>query len=342
MEALSKMTTLVIQLVLAACFLSGQNRSIHMSNDQLTGLSADLAAFIPRRDIDMVVVRLEAESWNREYDGDLEMDAGSVTFSIIEALYGNPPQTLTMQARRIADPLTRVRNTMDQWNFLPLKVGDYMIVACAPGAAPEDLWQALAAVQIGSPGAEEVAALRNAYAIEKFTGSEEEKSRMLADALESNQDILQRYALNRVAASAGRGRERAVQLLSEAIASPRTTGDSKIELGRFMSRSMFLVQECKANRGNQIVIGTLASAMVNETDRARRAAWARILAAALLMAFCENLSDENRIRSELIRSPDCPPANEVISVLSAAAASGKDGEKAIVERLLKAWQSAQA
>jgi hypothetical protein len=66
---------------------------------------------------------------------------------------------------------------------------------------------------------------------------------------------------------------------------------------------------------------------------------ARTLAAAVLMEFCEDPSDNNRVRSALIRAPECPPAERVISVLSGIASSSTGGERKIVMRLLKAWQA---
>jgi hypothetical protein len=185
-----------------------------------------------------------------------------------------------------------------------------------------------------------VAALREAYAIEQFIGSTQQRSRLLAEALESNQDLLQRYAMYQVAAKAAREREAAVRLLRGAIASPRTTADSKLELGLFITGSTFLVRECQANPGNQIVIGALANALVNEDEPGKRATWARILASAVTMEFCENPTDDNRVRSALIRSPECPPPDEVISILFQVAASSEGAENQIFMRLVTAWQSA--
>lgn len=311
-----------------------------MSGDQVESLSAEVEAFIPRREIHMLVVRLEATRWRREYEEGLEVEIGAITFRVLEVLHGAAPETISVRARRIADVLTRLRNPIDPWNRLPLKTGDIMIVACAPRTGPGEIWDALAALQITSPFGEEVAAVRKAYTIEEFTGSAQHKSRMLAEALESNEDVLLHYAMNQLAGKRRKERETSVRLLGDAIASPRTTEDHKLELGLFVTSSAFLVRECEANHGNQMVIGRLASALLKETDPGRRATWSRILAAAVLMEYCEDPSDDKRVRSELIRSPECPPAEEVISILSEVAAGTESGEKEIVMRLLNAWQSA--
>lgn len=311
-----------------------------MLSDEVVSLSPDVVAFIPQREVNMLVVRLEATRWNRAYEDDLELETGGVTFRVLETLNGAAPEVITVRATRIADPLTRLRTPVDTWNRLPLKTGDFMILACVAGTGAAHLWNALAATQITSPAAEEVAAVRKAYAIEQFTGSAQQKSRMLAEALESNQDVLQRYAMNQLAAQTRTEREAALRLLVGAITSHRTTADNKLELGRFITGPAFLVRECKANLGNQIVIGALAAALVNDSDPGRRVRWARLLAAAVLMEFCPNAGDDNRVRSELIRSPECPPAGQVISVLSAAAGRSTGAEKEILTKVLKAWQTA--
>ena len=163
-----------------------------MLSDEVVSLSPDVVAFIPQREVNMLVVRLEATRWNRAYEDDLELETGGVTFRVLETLNGAAPEVITVRATRIADPLTRLRTPVDTWNRLPLKTGDFMILACVAGTGAAHLWNALAATQITSPAAEEVAAVRKAYAIEQFTGSAQQKSRMLAEALRSSASTTRR------------------------------------------------------------------------------------------------------------------------------------------------------
>ncbi len=310
--------------------------------NQAETLSGDLAPFVSQPDISMIIAQVENTHWTRKTDQGLELEIGSVVFRVAEGLHGTKPRpgdVIEVPASRVASPTIRVRNRSNYWNAVRLGPHDKLILACRPTDDPR-VWKAAAARQISSPAAGDVTAVRQAYEIEEFSGSAPQKLKMLAGALQSELDLLNRYALDYLGRHATPQRDSAVQLLHDAILSPKTPSDHKLNFALALTGQTFLVRERKADPANQMIVGTLATALVNEDDTARRATWARILASSVLMEFSPDPQEASQIRSSLTRSPQNPPAARVNSVLSDVIAQSTGDEKEMVTRLLKSWQLA--
>lgn len=308
----------------------------------LQGLSADLVPFISQPDASMLVAQVYETQWTRRIEQDLEVEAGPVPFGVLEVLHGQAPRTgefIWVPARRIADPLIRVRNQSDRWNALPLRPGDILILAVRPTGDPR-FWMGLAAKQVASAEAAEVAAVRRCYVMEEFQGSDQQRSQMLAEALRSGQDLLRFYALDYLRRHVQEARVTAVQLISNAIASAGIAPDHRLQLGTALAGQTFFVRDRKADEANQTVVAALATGLVHESDPRKRTSWARILASCVLMEFSAEPGADQQVRSALIRSPRNPPAQQVIPALGEAFLNGAPDEKTILDRLLKAWQSA--
>jgi hypothetical protein len=331
-------------LLVAGILVSeAQDRSGHMApGNQAETLSGDLVPSISQPDTSMIIAQLEDARWTRRTEQGLEIEIGSVDFRVMDAVHGtklHPQDLIQVPASRIASPTVRVRNRSNYWNAVRLNPHDTFILACRPTDDPR-VWKAMAARQVSSSAAGDVSAVRKAYEIEEFSGSPAENLKLLGAALQSDLDLLNRFALNYLERQDATQRDSAVQLLHDAILSSKVASDRKLNLAVALSGQPFLLREGKADSANQMVIGTLATALVNETDSANRSTWARILSASVLAEFTPDPQEASRIRSSLMRSPQDPPPARVTAALSDLAAHSSGEEKEIVSRLLKAWQSA--
>jgi hypothetical protein len=181
--------------------------------------------------------------------------------------------------------------------------------------------------------------MRSAYEIEAFAGDPAQKKQLLRAALQSNLDLLNRYALDYLDRHASTDRDSAVQLLHDAIVSPSAPSDRRLNFAMALTGQSYLVRDRKADPANQVVVGTLATALLNERDSDTRATLARILASAVLMEYSPEAQEAAKIRSTLVHSPQCPPAQRVTTVLSEIVGRSTGDQREMLSRLLKAWQS---
>jgi hypothetical protein len=310
-------------------------------SNQAETLSGNLVPFVSQPDISMMIAQLQDTHWAHKTEQGLEMEVGSVHFRITDVLHGSSPRPgdlIEVPAKRVASPTIRVRNRSNYWNALRLNLNDNLILACRPTDDPR-VWNAAAARQISSPAEGDVAAVRQAYEIEQFSGTGPQRLKMLAAALQGDLDLLSRYALDYLERQASTQRDSAVQLLHDAILSSKTPADRKVNFALALVGQAYLIRDRKADAVNQMIVGTIATGLVNEDDSARRSTWARILASSVLMEFSPDPQEASQIRSSLTRSPQNPPAARVNSVLSDVMAHATGDEKEMVSQLLKAWHS---
>jgi hypothetical protein len=304
-------------------------------------LSGDLTPLVAQPGVSMFVARLESVNWARKTEQGLDLEVGSAVLKVVEVLHGAKPQSgdmIEITATRLASPSARQRNRANYWNILKLNPNDILILACDPTDKPL-IWNALAAQPIPSADAPDVGVVRQAYAIEALSGPLSEKLQMLQNALESDQALLNRYSLDYLQRHADSQRDSGVQLLHNAILSPKVPSSRKLDLAMILTGQPFLLRDRKADPANQIVVGTLATALVEETDPVNRSTWARLLSASVLGQFTSDPQEASRIRSTLMRSPQDPSPARVTAALSDLLAHSSGQEKEIVSRLLKAWQS---
>ena len=301
-------------------------------------LSPDLIPVISQEDVSMAVVVVREVAWTRGVEGELELDAGPVTFEVVSRLHGmlGEGERIQVRAKRIVELTARVRHNFDAWNTLSLKPGEFVLLAVRRGATGRE-WNGVAGRAISSPAAPEVEAVRRAYAIEGARGDLQAKAGMLGDALRNGTELLQFYALNYLRRSAS-DRGTAVRILSEAVrATPAS--DRELETGRVMSGGEFFVQRAKADAVNGMVVAALASALVGETDASRRESWAQLLASCVLGSFTGDEAENGRIRSALAHAEGVPKADRVLSALALAEESGQADERPRVERLKRVWET---
>ncbi len=311
-------------------------------DNHTASLSGDLVPAVSQPDVNMVIVRLENSRWARKTEQGLELEVGTVAFHTLEVLHGaklHPGDAIDVPATRVASPTFRVRNRANYWNALRLNPSDILILACQPTSDPR-VWNASAAKQIPSPDAPEVSAIRRGFEIEEFSGPAPQRLKMVAGALESDQDLLNRYALNYLERHADSQRDSAVELLRNAILLPKTSPGHRLNFALALSGQPYFLRDRKADPANQTIVGTLAAVFINEPNSSSRTTWARLLASCVLREFSTDAQEAATIRRSLVRSPQAPPAARVSSSLSELLTQSSGEDRDIVAKLLQAWQSA--
>lgn len=310
--------------------------------NQAENLSGDLAGVVAQLDLTTVVGKVQSTHWAAATEPGMELQVGTVTVEVVEVLHGGAKlhsgDALEVPAKRAASANVRAHNRVNYWNALRLNPNDLLLFACRPTQEPR-VCKAVAGRHISSSTADDVQAMRKAYEIEEFSGDGVQRRKLLAAALQSNLDLLSRYALDYLDRHVSTDRDSAVQLLHDAIIAPSATSGRRLNFALAMTGQGYLVRDRKADAANQIIVGSLATALVNESDFETRATLARILASAVLMEFSPDAKEAAKISFALVHSPQCPPPPRVISVLSEIIGQSGGDQREMLSRLLKTWQT---
>lgn len=310
--------------------------------NQAESLSGDLAGVVAQLDLTTFVGKVQSTHWTAGTEQGMDMQLGAVSVEVVEVLHGGAKlhsgDSIEVPAKRAASANVRARNRANYWNALRLNPTDFLLFACRPTDEPR-VWKAVAGRHIASPTADDVQAMRKAYEIEEFAGDATQRKKLLSAALQSNLDLLSRYALDFLDRHASTERDSAVQLLHDAIVAPSAPSDRRLNFALALTAQGYLVRDRKADAANQIIIGSLAAALVNERDSDTRATLARILASSVLMEFSSDANEAAKIRSALTHSPQCPPPQRVTSVLTEIIGQSAGDQREMLSRLLKTWQS---
>jgi hypothetical protein len=301
------------------------------------GLSPDLIPFISQPNVSMAVVTVVGVRWTRKMDADLQVDSGPVTFRVVSTIHGalRDGQSIDVPAQRVVDPSARARHNFDAWNTLSLAAGEQLILAAQPGATPL-FWRGLAAKRVSGPDAPDVRSVRRAYIIEEARGDVTAKAVMLDDALRGGQELLLFYAIDYLRRHDSE-REAATRVLAAAASSPPPS-EQKLEMGRALVGSEFFQRPAQSDDVNNMVVASLANAMVQETDGPRRASWAHLLVNCVLMDFTGDQTENQRIRFGLTRASGAPTASRVVSAISSAEAFATPDVLPDLLELRRVWQ----
>lgn len=310
--------------------------------NQAEDLSGDLVGVVAQLDLTTLVGKVQSTRWTAATEQGMEMQVGTLSVEVVEVLHGTaklrPGDTIEVPAKRAASANVRARNRANYWNALRLNPGDLLLFACRPTDEPR-VCEAVAGRHIASAVADDVQAMRKAYEIEEFSGDAIQRKKLLATALQSNLDLLSRYALDYLDRHASTERDSAVQLLHDAIVAPSATSGRRLNFALALTGQGYLARDRKADAANQIIVGSLATALVNESDSDTRATLARLLASSILMEFSPDAREAAKTRSVLTHSPQCPPPQRVISVLSEIIGQSAGDQREMLSRLLKTWQA---
>ena len=309
-------------------------------NTEVAPLSADLVPVISNSAISMIVGSVRSLRSTTQEQGGLPVEAGQVFFYVEEVIHSPTLQrgeTIETPFKRIADRL-RVKNSMDQWNVLPLRQNDLVLLACSSAGDPRACI-GRAARSLNGFRDPVLSAVRRCYAIEKMPNTPA-KREQLEMALGAKQEPLPFYALDALGRRSLFGRDVGAETVEHAIASPSVAPEDKLELGNYLTRSYFFDASHNADTANGKVLSALATGLVNEQDTERRLEWAHHLKSCVF-----NFSDEEpehfTTRAQLIRSVRTPPPQQVIAALTELLKNSQDeDEKSDLADLIAAWRAA--
>jgi hypothetical protein len=262
-------------------------------------LSGDLVPRIFDATIALLLVKLERLTQSSVSNG---RETGTLSAGVVEVLRDHdlkPGAPLTIPFSRLLDPDEQIAQRFDRWNVLPLDTGTHLLIAANCSASGR--CDAQAAERVASPIDPPVAELREAVRIETLAGDLEEKQRLLEDALVRGKTLLRRYTLDAVTVHDAVGRVGAVPILQNAIRSPQTTPDEKIEIGfRVLDPGVFQ-EERHADRANRLALALLINALIDESDREHQVQWMQFVANILLRPFSPVPGETRPIIQSLVR-----------------------------------------
>ena len=310
------------------------------TTERISALSGDLAPFIGAAGVSVVLGKLGAVSLTRQGKSDLE--TGTITLEVLEIFHGErlaPGQLLEVPMQRLADEVLRERSGFDHWNTVKVATGALWLLAGRAGVTPNRLI-ALAAVEVASPDAVQVVALRQCYVIERLSIQDPRKPELLQSGLSASDTLVRRYALDVLGRRALYPRTQGVELIARAIDSPLTSADDKLTLGEYLTRQYFFDGERRQDSANQQVVTTLAAALVHETNFARRTQWANLLASCVLSELSPRAVEDKALRLALVRGVRDPTAPQVVAVLTALLREVEAEHDERLRELLTAWRAA--
>jgi hypothetical protein len=320
-------------------------------------LSADLIPYISDPSVSLLLTRV-AGVGGVVRDGIWEQ--GTVRLNVIEVFRGDrfrAGDTVEVPFIRMASQELRPHNAENNWNNLDLSTGALMIVACRPAApagatnlaAPAVAatrpiepvaWVALAAIALAAPNDPAVGDVRRAVQIEALPP--DHRPQPLQDALIDSKELLRRYAIHAIAARHVVPRAVAVDMLDNAINSPRTDRDDKLVLAEPLATEDLFRAPPAVDPVNVHVVSVLAHGLVTEPDPERRMMWVKFLSSRVMQEFSEDPKADHAARQELVRSVRTPPPKQVLGMLLAQAEHGSPAEQELTRDLSKVWHEAAA
>lgn len=248
-----------------------------------------------------------------------------------------PGAKVSFQFVRLADPVQRLNNGANAWNSLPLNPGGLLLVAWVPVDAPNGLYSLRGGAPQSEPASRDVAETKAAIAIQALPPASADRKARLAEALITGKDILRRYACTAITAKKFVSRAEAVELLRDAIQSPRTTPDDDIALAYYLLDPPLYDAQLGDDAPNSMVLTILARGMVDAAP-AHRTMWFRYLYSRIMAEISEEKEEDTAKRRTLIRAVGTAPAAVRDRLKLIMAAGGQDGESAT--ELLETWTKA--
>jgi hypothetical protein len=219
-----------------------------------------------------------------------------------------------------------------------LESGELLILACK-SLEPPNIWEGFAAQTISSPTSPEVDAVRRCYEVEAEEDPEK-KQEMLQQLLEEGGDLDGGYAVDAIAGRALVPREVGVDMLAKAIASPKTSQETKLDLAGCMIEEPFFKERKGADAVNQKSLAAIARGQAAETDPERQRGWTDLVSAIVLSEFSENEAKAQAVRKALIQAVDPEASRRVLGILFEQVQQSSSGEREIAQNLLTAWKNA--
>lgn len=308
------------------------------SASSVENLSADLIPFISETKSSTLLVRVMNVQFAQETEEGIEMEVGILTIEVLEVFFSKDfvlGDIIGIPFKRAIDPSVRDRNSVNQWNNLPLTKGGLLVVAGLTDT-PKVL-KGQAGININTLEDPVISAIRQCYLIEGDKDIKE-KHTLLQRALAGTEDILRYYTLDFLGRRSMLGRKAGAEIIGNAMISQNIIPQHKLDLGFYLTQNYFLKSELGADSTNQIVVTALAMILVKETDVEILSNAAQLLSSCVLDEFSPKKDTNKLIRSSLISGIHTPTPKQVTTVLHGLLTKVDEMERERIKDLLEAWQ----
>lgn len=299
-------------------------------------LAGDLVPYISDPTVSLVLVRVAGARWSPASD-DPHWESGPLQLRTVELFAGQAPkpgETISVAARRYADPMKRGEMGFDAWNTLTLDVGATIVFALR---RVNEAWIPLAGEDVPPGDQRMAAALRRAVEIEKLDAPAR-RGVAFAQALGSQDALLFRYALDAITRRGRVPREQAADIMAQRMAANGLSANARFQLVQQAAKRPIYDDDRGADVANRLAIGVIAQALVRETTPEWSLIWAQLLSTSLLPAFSTDAKQDTEIRRALIRAVAEPVRRDVPAALTKAAAQSPNDPR--IARLADEWRAA--
>jgi len=304
-----------------------------------TMLSADLIPHIQAGGEDFLIIRIDGVTYlqnpqqGRE-SGTLNCTVERVMRSDLYKAGGR----IEVPFDRDLDPGARDKNTVNQWNNLPLEKGTQLVVALAPDSGSRAM--AHAAIVVDDTSEATITELENAIEIESLEDPELQHPRLQESLIEST-DLQRGYALDFLGRRGFVPPVEAIAMVSTAIESDKVPEPEKLNLARVLIERPFFDRARKADPANAAVVAVLARNAFREKDPDRLNSWMRFLGSRIRGSFDTDTDLDMTIKLDLVNraSHDIPAGFDTF--LRNQAVSGSVDQRPAAVELLNLWESAQ-
>jgi hypothetical protein len=345
----SRILAAALFLVAAAYASHAANARVVEGSDQMSpsprtqtsALSPNLIPSISDPSASMIVAKIEARTLA---PGDSSAsERGTLKLSVARVIHSENLKEraiIEISFERVKDVQIRVLNRVNQWNALPLNEGDLMLIAVKPDDPPKT-YTALAAQSVSSSSDSEADAALQCYRIELLSKDPMEQRKLVAQALESNDDLLKYYALDLIVGRHAFVREVGAALIEAAMNSERVPANAKPDLGFRLAGAGYFDATKGVEPVNLGIASAIAKQLVSSHDAKSKGQWTGFLSSCLSREFSSDSKLDRDKRFALVREIREPSSQQIISALNLVAQDSSDqGAARQAKKLLEIWQTA--
>lgn len=325
----------------SACVVEGSEQMSSSPSAQTSALSPNLIPSISDPSASMIVAKIEGKTLAPGDAGASER--GTLKLSVARLIHSESLKEgaiIETPFERVRDLQIRVLNRANQWNALPLNDGELMLIALKPDDPPKT-YTALAAQTVSSATSSEANAALQCYRIELLSDDPTFKRQLVAQALESNDDLLKYYALDLITRRHGFVREVGAGLIEAAINSDKVPADAKQDLGFRLAGGGYFDATQGVEPVNLGIASSLARQLASSHDAKSRVQWTGFLSSCLFREFSSDPKRDHETRLALVREIREPGSPQIISALNLVSRDVADqGAARQAKKLLEIWQTA--
>jgi hypothetical protein len=277
-----------------------------------------------------ILVRAKILGSRFKQNGD-STESGAVTFKCMELYRGPAPEAgsiFEIEGTRSDDPVRRPLDRLNQWNALPLSMGDELLLALYPGRTPK-IFAAVAAVGAKAQGG---ADLKEAVAIESTPIAERLERLRLAVGSESH--LLQNYSYAALRVPGVATREQAALALGHAFDASHSE-NVRLALLAEMESLPYANMTLGPDAANCVILTSYLKAIRDERNSERATSLLNHFAALLGSKLSDDVTKDRDLRAKFVAAIHDPPKAQAAGILHSASAADPADQR--LKRVAEAW-----